>query len=70
MLTLTDHLAGTIDVVGVFGNLLVCGQQHDQGYMVRTVITGNGTLASSLSNGPVNGTPTNSRVDRDGDIYT
>ena len=70
VLTLTDHLAGTIDVVGVFGNPWFAGNNTTKATMARTVITGDGTLASSWSDGPVNGTPTNSQVDRDGDTYT
>jgi len=69
VITLTDELSNIVDVVGLPGQPWFAGDNATKETMVRDPLTASGTAATSWANGPVNGTPINSIVDRDGDTY-
>ena len=69
VITLTDSLSNVVDVVGLPGQPWFAGDNTTKETMVRDPLTGTGTVSGNWTNGPVNGTPVNSIVDRDGDTY-
>jgi len=68
VLTLTDSLNNIIDVANAPGAWFA-GSSAAKTTMERMALTSPGTLAGSWSNGPVNGTPTNSIIDGDADAF-
>ncbi|RME10915.1 MAG: PKD domain-containing protein [Bacteroidetes bacterium] len=68
VLTLTDNLNNVIDVAGAPGGWLA-GNSTTRATMTRIAPLASGTLASSWTDGPVDGQPVNSIRDEDGDTY-
>lgn len=68
VLTLRDAHNNVIDVANAPGGWFA-GNNTTKETMERIALTAPGNIAGSWANGPVNGTPANSMVDRDGDSF-
>ena len=69
VITITDQLAQVVDVVGQPGQPWFAGDNTTKETMVRSPFTADGTLPGSWVNGPVDGSPVNSILDRDSDTF-
>lgn len=69
VITLTDAASTVVDVVGQPGEGWFAGDNGNKETMVRSALTATGAVSTSWSAGPVDGTPTNSILDGDGDTY-
>lgn len=68
VLTLTDAFSQVVDVANDSGPWFA-GDNTTKETMERVALLGDGALAGSWGNGPVDGSPTNSILDRDNDSY-
>lgn len=69
VITLTDALSNVVDIVGQPGEGWFAGDNGTKETMLRSTLAATGVVSTSWTNGPVDGTPTNSILDGDGDTY-
>lgn len=69
VVTLTNAVSNVVDVVGLPGEPWFAGDNATKQTMERAAFTASGTLSTSWTTGVVNGTPTNSILDKDSDTY-